>query len=156
MIRKTVTYEDFNGNERTEECYFNISNTELMKMDAFSEGGMLEELKRIVQNRDTKEVMLFFEKLLKESYGVKSPDGRNLMKSPDILARFMSSPAYDKIFIELMTDAEAAAKFIDNVLPTAEGKMVIPQSNTQQVLQDFVDRNATTLGQVVEMPSKTE
>lgn len=157
MIRKSITSIDFNGVERTEDCYFNINSSELMKMDAFSDGGLLEELKEIVQVKDTRKVMTFFERLIEQSYGVKSPDGRTLLKTPETWLQFKNSPAYDALFMDLMTNAEHASEFIENVLPNENGKMIIPENNTQQVLEDFVNKNKDLIGggqngQVVPMP----
>lgn len=153
MIRKTVTYTDFDGTERTEDAYFNINKTELMEMDAFSEGGLLARLKEIVQLKDTKTTIIFFKDLLHKAYGIKSPDGRRLIKSEEIWNDFVSTQAYDEIFTELFSDASAAADFIEKVLPKADGKMYVPKDNTQEVLQKFVDANAPAVGgKIAQMP----
>lgn len=122
MIKKTITYTDYNGNERTEEFYFNLRKDEITKMELSTKGGLAEMIQRIVAAQDTPAIIEVFEDLIKRSYGVKTPDGRGFMKRPEDLEAFMSTEAYSELFMELATDADAAAKFVNGVVPADMAK----------------------------------
>lgn len=117
MLKKTVSYEDYNGVERTEDFYFNLTKSEIMKLEMGTEGGYAEMLQRISNAKDAPEIMNQFERLLKMAYGERSDDGRRFVKSEAISEAFLQTPAYDTIFMELCTDAEKAAKFINAIVP---------------------------------------
>ena len=120
MIKKTITYHDYNGVERTEDFYFNLNKAELMKMEMAIKGGMAEMIQRIVAAQDAPaiiEVFEVFEDLIKRSYGVKTPDGRGFLKKAEDLEAFMSTEAYSILFMELATDADKAAEFVNGIVP---------------------------------------
>lgn len=117
MIKKTITYTDYNGAERTEDFYFHLSKAEIMKMELGVTGGLAESITRIVAAQDTPAIIEVFEGLIKKSYGVKTPDGRGFLKRPEDLESFVATEAYSILFMELSTDADAAAKFINGVVP---------------------------------------
>lgn len=117
MLKKTVTYEDYNGVERTEDFYFNLTKSEIMKLEMGTDGGYAEMLQRISDAKDAPEIMAQFERILKLAYGERSDDGRRFVKSEAISEAFAQTPAYDTIFMELCTDAELAAKFINAIVP---------------------------------------
>lgn len=117
MLKKTVTYEDYNGVERTEDFYFNLTKSEIMKLEMGTDGGYAEMLQRISNAKNAPEIMTQFERILKLAYGERSDDGRRFVKSEAISDAFLQTPAYDTIFMELCTDAEAAAKFINAIVP---------------------------------------
>ena len=124
MIKKTITYSDFNGNERTEDFYFNLTKAEITKMELSTKGGLAEMIERIVAAQDTPAIIEAFEDLIKRSYGVKTPDGRGFVKRADDLEAFMSTEAYSQLFMELATDADAAAKFVNGVVPADMAKQM--------------------------------
>lgn len=122
MIKKTITYSDFNGIERTEDFYFNLTKHEITKMELSIKGGLAEMIKRIVDAKDTPAIIEVFEDLIKRSYGVKTPDGRGFVKKVEDLESFMATEAYSQLFMELATDAEAAAAFVNGVVPADMAK----------------------------------
>lgn len=122
MIKKTITYSDFNGNERTEDFYFNLTKAEITKMELSTKGGLAEMIQRIVAAQDTPAIIEVFEDLIKRSYGVKTPDGRGFSKKAEDLESFMATEAYSQLFMELATDADAAAKFVNGVVPADMAK----------------------------------
>ena len=124
MIKKTITYTDFNGNERTEDQYFNLTKAEITKMELSIKGGLAEMIKRIVDAQDTPAIIEVFEDLIKRSYGVKTPDGRGFVKRPEDLEAFMATEAYSQLFMELATDADAAAAFVNGVVPADMAKQI--------------------------------
>jgi hypothetical protein len=124
MIKKTITYTDFNGNERTEDKYFNLSKSEIMKMEMSVVGGFAEMINRVVQAQDQVAIMQIFEEVIQKSYGVKTPDGKGFKKTKEDLEEFISTPAYDELFMELCTNADAAAAFINGVIPADMAKQL--------------------------------
>jgi hypothetical protein len=122
MIKKTITYSDFNGNERTEDFYFNLTKAEITKMELSTKGGLAEMIQRIVAAQDTPAIIEVFEDLIKRAYGVKTPDGRGFIKRADDLEAFMATEAYSQLFMELATDADAAANFVNGVVPADMAK----------------------------------
>lgn len=128
MIKKTITYTDYNGNERTEEFYFNLRKDEITKMELSIKGGLAEMIKRIVDAQDTPAIIEVFEDLIKRSYGVKTPDGRGFTKKAEDLEAFMATEAYSQLFMELATNADAAAAFVNGIVPADMAKQVALES----------------------------
>lgn len=123
MLKKVITYTDFNGVERTEAFYFNLSKAELAEMELSTAGGYTDMLKAIIDAKDTPSLVKIFKDLLLRSYGIKSDDGRRFMKSEQISTEFAQTEAYSQLFMELASDDKAAANFVKAVLPSdlAEG-----------------------------------
>lgn len=121
MLKKTMTYVDFNGEERTEDFYFNLTKAEIMEMEMSTTGGLAERIQRIVAAKDTPAIINIFKDLILKAYGVKSPDGKRHMKiKPDgsrYADEFAETPAYSDLFMELATDDKAAAAFINGIIP---------------------------------------
>jgi len=120
MIKKTITYTDYDGNTRTEDFYFNLSKPELMEMDFSASGGMEKMIKRIVATNDTKRIIEIFKDIILRSYGEKSADGKRFVKVVDgrkLSEDFAQTEAYSELFMELATDDKAASEFINGVIP---------------------------------------
>lgn len=117
MLKKTITYTDYNGVERTENFYFNLTKAEIMEMELSEDGGLAESIKRIVDAQDAPAIIKVFKDLLLKAYGEKSPDGKRFIKSDEIAAAFAQTEAYSILFMELATDADAAAKFVNGIVP---------------------------------------
>lgn len=119
MLKKTVTYIDYNGVERTEDFFFNLTKAELMEMEMSIAGGLIEMINKVVATKDAPVIIKIFKDLVLKAYGEKSPDGRRFIKTEEIAAAFSQTEAYSIIFMELATDADAAAKFVNGILPAA-------------------------------------
>jgi len=117
MLKETRKYIDFDGNERTEDFYFNFTKAELIEMNLFEAGGMAKMIERIINANDPGEIMRVFKELILRSYGEKSPDGRTFMKSPEISARFAATPVYSDMFMEFSQDADKAVAFVKGLVP---------------------------------------
>ena len=117
MYRKTVTYEDYKGNIRTEDFYFNLNKAELVELELSTKGGLTVTMDRIIAAQDNPTLFKIFKDLVSKSYGVLSDDGRKFIKNQEVLDDFMQTEAYSIIFSELATNAEAAAEFFNNVIP---------------------------------------
>lgn len=119
MYKITKPYVDFNGVEKEEDFYFNLTKAEILKMELSEDGGMDQRLQRLVKTKDMKEAIKVFEGLLLLSYGIKTDDGR-FVKSDEARAKFVSSAAYSEIYFDLATNPEEAQKFVDGITPKIE------------------------------------
>lgn len=126
MLKKTVTYTDYNGNERTEDCYFNLSKAELAEMELSTTGGLGQMMEDIIKAQDTPRIISVFKELVLKAYGVKSADGRRFIKSKEISTEFSQTEAYSEIFMELATNADAATEFVNGVMPAEKEKKSVP------------------------------
>lgn len=117
MLKKTITYTDYNGVERTEDFYFNLSKAEIAEMELSVDGGYAEMIQKIISAQDTPTLVRIFKELVLKSYGEKSLDGKRFMKSDEIATAFTQTEAYSEIFMELATNADAAAAFVKGVIP---------------------------------------
>lgn len=118
MYTKTITYIDYDGNERTEEHSFNLSQAELIKFLTTNGDYTLDKmLLKLQEERNGKEIIRIFEELVYMSYGKKSLDGRRFDKSEEVKKEFMETEAYSQLFTELVTDAKAAAEFVNKIIP---------------------------------------
>lgn len=129
MLKKTINYTDYNGVSRTEDFYFNLTQAEIMEMEMSTSGGLAEMIKRIVDAQDAPAIIKIFKDLVLKAYGVKSADGRRFMKSPDITADFEQTEAYSIIFMELATDADKAAEFVNGIIPADAAAKINAQNH---------------------------
>ena len=118
MLKKSITYTDYNGNKRTENFYFNLSKAEIMEMELSTSGGLAESIQRIVDAQDSPAIVKTFKDLVLKAYGIKSDDGKRFIKSDEIATAFSQTEAYSQLFMELATDADKAAEFINGIVPT--------------------------------------
>lgn len=119
MLKKTITYEDYDGNKRTEDFYFNLSKAEIMEMEMGVSGGMTQMLNRIIAEQDSEKIIKTFKEIILKAYGEKSPDGKRFIKSEELSTAFSQTEAFSQLFMELATDADAAAKFVNGIIPVA-------------------------------------
>lgn len=117
MLKKTISYVDYNGNERTEDFYFNLTEAEAMELELSTSGGLTESIRRIVASQDGPAIFKIFKDLILAAYGEKSPDGKRFVKSPELSMAFSQTEAYSKFFMELATDADAASAFVNGIIP---------------------------------------
>jgi hypothetical protein len=117
MLVKEIKCKDYNGNERTEIAYFNLSKAELMEMELSTSGGFQQYMNRIINTQDSKELIKTFKELILKSYGIKSDDGRRFIKSKELSDEFAQTEAYSELFMELATNAQAAAEFANGIVP---------------------------------------
>ena len=117
MFKKKITYTDYNGQERTEDFYFNLSKSELIMLESTTPGGYTAMLQRIIDSKDNTQLMKIFTDLIKMSYGVKSDDGKHFVKNDQVVEDFLNSAAFDQMFTEFFTDENAAANFAKGIIP---------------------------------------
>lgn len=140
MYTESRTYTDYAGNQRTETFQFNLTKAEVLEMEMRQSGGMEQYIKQIIDAQDTAQIIDVFKKLLLASYGKVSPDGRRFEKSPELTKEFEETEAYSDMFMELATDDEKAAKFVEGILP----KMTEDQKQeANKMIAQYKERNAT-------------
>ena len=117
MYTIPITYEDYNGNQRTENFSFHLSKAEIIEMELSTEGGFGERIQHIVDARDTPTLIKIFKELILKSYGIKSADGRRFEKSEQLSTEFSQTEAFSQLYVKLATDVDAATSFINNIVP---------------------------------------
>ena len=120
MIKKTITYKDFDGNDRSEEYRFHLYKHELIEMNFSAAGGMDKIIQNIIDTKDTGRMLKIFKDLIMRAYGELSTDGKTFIKVRDghkLVDDFVQTPAYEALYMELITDDKAAAEFINGIIP---------------------------------------
>ena len=118
MVKKEITYTDYNGTVRTEPFYFNITRAELATLELTHPGGFQGYIKEMTDSKDTPTLVRLTKELLLMSYGEKTSDGKYLMKNDEIRQRFECSPAYEQMFMMLATDDQKTTEFINAIIPS--------------------------------------
>lgn len=134
MLKKTIEYTDYNGVERKEDFYFNLTEAELTEMELSTAGGMGKMIEKIIAAQDNPSLIKLFKDLIAKAYGVKSDDGKRFMKNPEIVEEFMQTEAYSKLFMELAMDDKAASDFVNGILPPQYSEAAA--NNRQTVMPD--------------------
>ena len=117
MLKKTMTYTDYNGVQRTEDFYFNLTKAEIMEMEMSTVGGLAGMIEKIIATQDAPSIIKIFKELVLKAYGAKSPDGKRFIKNEELSTAFSQTEAYSQLFMELATDSDAASKFVNGIIP---------------------------------------
>lgn len=117
MLKKTITYNDYNGVSRTETFYFNLSKAEVMEMEMGTTGGFTEMVQKIVDAKDAPSIIKIFKDMILKAYGEKSLDGKRFIKSEELSTAFSQTEAYSQLFMELSTNTQAASEFVNGIMP---------------------------------------
>lgn len=117
MYKKTITYTDYVGNERTEDYFFNLTKAELTMMNLSEAGGLKAKMEKMIEQQDAPRIMAQFEDIIRRSYGERSPDGKRFIKSDELFEAFKQTEAYSELFMELISDPQAAAAFMNGIIP---------------------------------------
>lgn len=133
MLKKVIKYKDLNGVEKEREFLFNLSKAELLEMHMSTDGGLDVLLSKIAQEKDSTKLMAMFKDLILRSYGVKSDDGERFIKNQDTRDSLEQSPAYEILFMELVSDTEAAINFSNGILPADIVKEIAKEANQTAV-----------------------
>lgn len=142
MLKRTITYEDYDGNQRTEDFYFNLSQAEIIKWLTTSGDYTLDKvLDKLAKERNGREIMRMFEELIVMSYGKKSLDGKRFDKSKEVKDEFLETEAYSVLFTEIVTDAKKAGEFINGIIPKklAEDVLKIMKENPEGIPDEVKD-----------------
>lgn len=117
MLKKTITYKDFNGDEHTDDFYFHLSKAEAIELEASYPEGLHEKIQNAVSTKNMKDIVALFKMLILKSYGVKSEDGKRFVKSDELSKEFEQTDAYSELFLDLATNEGASKEFVDGVIP---------------------------------------
>lgn len=117
MLKKNIKYVDYDGNDRAEDFYFNLNKAEIVELELGTTGGLTKTLEKIVQEKDNKRIVEYFKAIILKAYGEKSADGRRFIKSQELRDSFEQTEAYSELFMELSSNAKAAADFISGIVP---------------------------------------
>jgi hypothetical protein len=154
LLKKTITYEDFNGETTSEELFFHLSKAELVELEMSHEGGLSASLQKIVDSQDGKAIIAEFKSIILNSYGKRSEDGRRFIKNQTMRDEFESSEAYSTLFMELVTDTDAAIEFINGVIPKgmAEEAERVSQAPTLTAVAENTTKPSVTRDELAKMP----
>lgn len=118
MLKKTITYKDFNGEQQTEEFHFHLSAEKLLELEATLPGGFEKHVERILESQDGAQILELFKRLITSSIGRVSEDGKRFVQNDEIRDSFTQTNAYSALFLELGGDAETAAAFFNGIVPS--------------------------------------
>jgi hypothetical protein len=147
MLKKEITYEDFNGDTVTETFYFNIGKTELMELEVERKEGMEAWLKTIADADDRKTMLAEFKRIILLAYGQKSPDGKRFIKTPELREEFSQTAAFEALFMSMITDEGVASSFIIGALPRDLGR---------EAEKRVEDENKLAAAKNVELPESNQ
>lgn len=131
MLKKRIKYTDYDGNVLEEDFYFNLTESELIKLRMSVAGGIENRMRRVMDAKNGVEIMNIFSDIIRRAYGVKSEDGRRFMKSDELYKAFEETQAYDILFMELVTDSEKGLDFIRGILPESLANEAIKEAQAQ-------------------------
>lgn len=117
MLKKTIKYTDYNGVERTEDFYFNLNKMELLTIQSKYKGGFDAVLNKARDEKDVDTLLEIFKDIILSSYGIKSEDGKRFQKNKEILSEFEQSPAFENLFLEIVSNEKSANEFVTSILP---------------------------------------
>lgn len=132
MLKKTITYTDLNGEERSEDFFFQLRKSEMMELEASKRYGLSAAIEKAAKKAEGKDVVEAAKKIILTAYGEPSPDGKRFIKNDELRTEFYQSPAYDELFVELVTNAEALAEFIREVFPKSSPSPVVESVTNAQ------------------------
>lgn len=135
MLKKTITYEDYNGVQRTEDFYFNLTKVECMELeyDTIEGGSLSESINTLIEAKDMATVIKTIKQIVLTAYGVKSPDGKRFIKSAELRDAFEQSPAFEEVYWELVSDAEKAADFVSGIVPSTVRNALGPDPKSELI-----------------------
>lgn len=117
MLKRSITYTNFNDEQVTEEHYFNVTKAELVEMEMSTKEGLQSWLNEILKSEDREKIFAEFKKIIMSAYGERSADGRSFIKTPEIQEAFSHTGAFHQLLFEIATEADKAADFILGTLP---------------------------------------
>lgn len=129
MKKETIVYTDYNGVERKEDFFFNFTKAELLEMELGTTGGLSEMIQKIIDTHDTPAIIKIFKEIVLKAYGQKSADGKRFIKTPELTTEFMQTEAYSTLFMELATNTDKAADFINKIVPQDMAQKAAPSAS---------------------------
>lgn len=160
MLKKSITFYNFDGEEVTEEFYFNMTKAEIIKLELSEDESFQARIERI-QKPGTKgrDVLETFDMIIRQSYGVRTPEGK-FVKRPDHFEEFLASEAYSNLLFEISTNAQKAAEFVNGIMPKdIEGEMKKMQEdnpNMRNIFEEAPVQDVVPAPHVADMEDMSE
>lgn len=148
MLKKTITYEDFNGEKVVEDFFFHLSKAELVELEMSHRGGLSVALERIIASEDNKAIISEFKHIILASYGKRSDDGKHFVKNDQLRDEFVSTEAYSVLFMELVENVDAATEFVNGIMPAGLVEEAAKVVNEKPQLQEVSQRRPGFLERV--------
>lgn len=146
MLKKTIKYTDYNGVERNEDFFFNLTKAEIMDMQMGTAGGLADLITTLVKSQNMPEIIRIFKEIILKSYGEKSADGKRFIKTDEngkpLGQAFSETEAFSNLYMELATDSTAAAKFVNGIIPS---DMEITEEKQEEVMKELFGEEAVKL-----------
>lgn len=117
MLKKTIKFQDLDGNPLEEVFYFHLSKTKLVELDLEMPGGLKGIIERIIEEQDNLQIFKMFKMIIMRSYGERHADGRRFIQSEELSEAFLQTDAWEQMFLEFLTDATSGAMFIQGIVP---------------------------------------
>lgn len=117
MLKRTIKFKDFNGNNLEEDFYFNLTEAEITELEMSEKGGLSNAIEKAVKEENNSTIMRIFKGVIMKAIGIKSEDGKRFIKSEQITKEFLQTQAYSVLFMELATNADAASTFMNSIIP---------------------------------------
>lgn len=117
MLKKTVTYVDYNGDKQEDVLYFNLNKAELGKLQVRMDGKFIDHLQALTEKRKIESLYNFIYNLILDSYGEKDVSGKRFIKSPDMRWEFENSLAFSEVLMDVIKNAENMAAFVKAIIP---------------------------------------
>ena len=124
MLAKKIKYVDYNGDDQERTFLFNLNKAEIAEMEMTTPGGLVNHINKITDAQDLPELTALFKTLILKSYGEKSSDGQRFVKSKELSTEFSETEAYSELFVELISNADAAANFVNGIVPTVSNEQI--------------------------------
>lgn len=119
MLKKTIQYQDLDGNTIVDDFYFSLSKAEMAELELSHKNGLSDYLQKIIKEEDGAKIITAFKDILRLAYGIRSDDGKRFIKSPELWEAFLQTDAYSELFMLLVTDAEHGAEFVRGIVPAS-------------------------------------
>ena len=145
MIKKTITYTDYDDVERTEDFYFHLNKGELLEWELSQDGGVENFVKKIISSQNRKQLVELWKWIILKSYGEKSDDGRRFIKSEELSKAFTETEAYSQLFVELSTNTEAATAFINGIVP---GNLSAAMEDAAKAKEEYDQKNKNNVTKI--------
>ena len=118
MVKKHISYEDYDGNKVEKDLWFHLNKSDLAKMSLGFDNGLIDGLTELQQKGDKKAVAEFIDNLLVNAYGVRKPGSDVFLKTPEIKEDFQYSLAHDEILMMLLGgEDDEIINFIVGIMP---------------------------------------
>ena len=123
MLKKKITYTDYNGMERTDNFYFNMTEREIVMLLArLGVEDLKEYANKLAESGDLKSMFSFVDDIILSSVGAKSEDGKRFVKTQKIRDDFEQSEAYNVMFMDFLQNPSSASSFASAIVAKAKAK----------------------------------